>query len=105
MYYVTDVLEDQWLKATVRALLWFYVLAFVKIVKFDFHRRPGDLKYVPAMILWGWVHSVIIKVWALFTINQVGTGFYSISETAYHSGPLLMGKRADILGIPRRSGF
>lgn len=72
IYYITECLSEH-LKWAVRACLWFHVLIFGRIVKFDLLRNPSDLVYLPLIPLFGWIHSITIKPWALFTLNEVSS--------------------------------
>ena len=47
-------------------------LLFTKIVKLlpHFYRYPGDIKFIPEIVLFGYFHG-LIKIYALFTLHQV----------------------------------
>ncbi|KAF2100326.1 hypothetical protein NA57DRAFT_73937 [Rhizodiscina lignyota] len=61
-------------KWAVRALLWLHILLICRIVKFNIFRYPSDLLYLPLIPIFGWIHSVTIKIWALSTLNETSWG-------------------------------
>jgi hypothetical protein len=53
--------------------LWIFILC--RLIKYVEHfvRYPSDLVYVPLVPLFGYFHSVCIKLYAAFTLNVVST--------------------------------
>ena len=70
VWYGTEILAVQ-AKWITRAILWSHIILICRIVKFNFFQRPSDLLYLPLIPLFGWIHSVTIKIWALGTLNEV----------------------------------
>jgi hypothetical protein len=58
-----------------RVLVYLWVVVFCRIVKYleHFARYPQDVVYVPLVPLFGYYHSCVIKLHALFTLQAVST--------------------------------
>lgn len=54
-----------------RGILFAWITLLSKIVKFDWWRRPEDLRYVLLVPLFGWYHSIRIKLHALWSLSEV----------------------------------
>jgi len=57
-------------------LVYLWIILLCRIVKYigHFQRYPGDLIYMPLIPIFGWYHSIGIKLHALFTLQVTAWG-------------------------------
>ncbi len=62
-----------------RVLGYLWIIIFCRIVKYieHFARYPEDTVYIPLIPLFGYYHSCVIKVHALFTLQAVSVPPFS----------------------------
>jgi hypothetical protein len=53
-------------------LVWMVLGKVVKFVNY-YDRRPQDIYLIPVSIMFGYVHSLVIKLWAVMTLNEVSS--------------------------------
>jgi hypothetical protein len=60
-------------KLVVRAVMLFWIVFGCRLVKYleHFARHPADLVYIPVIPLFGYYHSVFIKLRAMFSLQVV----------------------------------
>jgi hypothetical protein len=69
---VSAVYQTSWI---VDSLVYLWIVLLCRIIKYigHFQRYPGDLIYMPLIPIFGWYHSMGIKLHALFTLQVVCT--------------------------------
>lgn len=84
LYLSTHEIEPKLLPSVLTGfVLW---LLFTKLVKLlpHFHRYPKDLRFFPAIVLFGYFHG-LVKLYALLTIHKVSGSSYQIKQVVSHS--------------------
>jgi len=78
LYHALEGCDDLQIIGLMYLALW---IAFTKLVKLfpHFMRHPEDLRFVPASILFSYVHG-IINLWALFTLHVTKWGSRNVES-------------------------
>jgi hypothetical protein len=73
-WHITADLHSHWrLLARTSVYLWIFLLC--RLIKYTEHfcRFPADLVYMPLILVFGYFHSICIKLHAMFTLQVVST--------------------------------